>query len=183
MLNYPQLAAILGGLKPPLSDAVVAARLAPCLVETWLNDYARVFKDYDVVETKDAGFSYLFDLSAQRLIAAWGLSKGKDQSPRSIIATRMKGHPLTNTVGGRRYHRGHAVPHTLGGRTDINLVPQLGVVNSGPFQELERLAAATPGSLYFSYWSYSDPLTQRPSGVEQGCLIAGSAPKIVDFRN
>jgi hypothetical protein len=183
MLNYPNLAAIVQGLKPPLNDAVVTSRLAPCLVQSWLNDYGRVNDTYDVVETKDQGFSYLFDIATERLIAAWGLSKGKDTSPRAIIATRMKGHPLTNTVGGKRYHRGHALPHTMGGRADINLVPQLGLINTGPFQELERLAVATPGSLYFIYWSYPNSRTQRPSGVEQGCLVAGSIPKIVNFRN
>jgi hypothetical protein len=30
---------------------------------------------------------------------------------------------------GKQYHRGHVVPHTLGGGTDINLVPQLGKIN------------------------------------------------------
>lgn len=161
----------------------MVSRLAPYLVQAWLSDYGRVTPEYDAVETKDAGFSYLFDIAAQRLIAAWGLSTGKDASPRAIIATRMKGHPLTNIVGGKRYHRGHAIPHTMGGRTDINLVPQLGAINSGVFQELERLAVSMPGSLYFSYWSYPDRRAQRPSGVEQGCLIAGSSPKIVNFGN
>jgi len=183
MLNYPHLAATLKALRPPLTEAVVNSTLAPRLVEAWLNDYARSAGNYDIVETKSDGFSYLFDISAERLIAAWGLSKGKDASPRSIIATRMKGHPLTNMVGGKRYHRGHAIPHTMGGRTDINLVPQLGLINSGRFQELERLAVATPGSLYFTYWRYPDARTQRPSGVEQGCLIAGSAPNIADLQN
>ena len=183
MLNYPNLSAILKRFQPPLTEAFVVSELAPILVEAWLNDYCRVTPTYDAVETKDEGFSYLFDIAAERLIAAWGLSKGKDTSPRAIIATRMKGHPLTNIVGGKRYHRGHAVPHTMGGRTDFNLVPQLGTINSGAFQELERLAVSTPGSLYFSYWSYPDPRVQRPSGVEQGCLIAGSTPKIVNFGN
>jgi hypothetical protein len=183
MLNYPNLTTILRGLRPPLTEAVATSRLAPCLVETWLNDYTRSAGSYDIVETKVDGFFYLFDIPPGRLIAAWGLSKGKDASPRAIIATRMKGHPLTNTVGGKRYHRGHAIPHTMGGRTDINLVPQLGLINSGRFQELERLAVATPGSLYFTYWRYPDARTQRPSGVEQGCLIAGSAPNIADLQN
>jgi hypothetical protein len=138
---------------------------------------------YEVVETSDGGFHYLFDIQAERLIAAWGLSKGKDTAPRSIIASRMKGHPSTNLVGGKRYHRGHAIPHTLGGRTDINLVPQLGVINSGPFQDFERKAVATPGSLYFTYWSYPDAKTQRPSAVQQGLLIGGEAPDLVEFRN
>ncbi|WP_426425280.1 hypothetical protein [Bradyrhizobium genosp. A] len=183
MPNYSNLSAILQGLRPPLTEAVVVSQLAPRLVQAWLNDYGRITPEYDAVETKDAGFSYLFDIVTERLIAAWGLSKGKDASPRAIIASRMKGHPLTNTVGGKRYHRGHAIPHTMGGRTDINLVPQLGAINSGVFQELERLAVSTPGSLYFSYWSYPDRRVQRPSGVEQGCLIAGSTPRIVNFGN
>jgi hypothetical protein len=183
MRNYATVTAILKGLRPPLTEAVALSSLGPCLVETWLNDYGHATGHYDAVETRDHGFSYLFDISAKRLIAAWGLSKGKDESPRAIIATRMKGHPLSNSVGGKRYHRGHAVPHTMGGRTDINLVPQLGVINSGPFQELERLAVATPGSLYFTYWFYPDYRTQRPSEVEQGHLIAGSSPRIVSFRN
>jgi hypothetical protein len=80
-----------------------------------LNNYARLAPEYDVVEAKDEGFFYLFDIAAERLIAAWGISRGNDVSPRAIIATRMKGHPLTNVVVGKRYHREHAVPHTMGG--------------------------------------------------------------------
>ncbi|HEX4768984.1 MAG TPA: hypothetical protein VH414_22185 [Lichenihabitans sp.] len=75
MRNYATLTAILQGLRPPLTEAIVTSRLAPSLVETWLNDYGRVTGEYDVVETQDEGFFYLFDVSAGRLIAAWGLSK------------------------------------------------------------------------------------------------------------
>jgi len=183
MLTYPHLAPMLRGMTPPLNEGVVTSMLAPCLVDAWLNDYARFDTNYDIVETRVDGFFYLFDIAAERLIAAWGLSKGKDTSPRAIIARRMKGHPLTNIVGGKRYHRGHAIPHTMGGRTDINLVPQLGLINSGRFQKLEQLAVATPGSLYLSYWRYPDTRSQRPSSVEQGCLIAGSDPNIDDLQN
>jgi hypothetical protein len=58
MLNYPNLSMILQGLRPPLTEAVVVSRLTPVLVQSWLNDYGRVTPKYDVVETKDAGFSY-----------------------------------------------------------------------------------------------------------------------------
>lgn len=183
MPHYERLTAMLRAMKPPLTETVVSNQLAPLLIDLWLADYCKVAPAYDVVETKDQGCSYLFDVAAERLIAAWGLSSGKDTSPRTIIATRMKGHPLINTVGGKRYHRGHAIPHTMGGRTDINLVPQLGTINSGPFQEIERLAVSTPGSLYFSQWSYPDDRSQRPSGVEQGCLVAGGSPKVARFQN
>ena len=89
MLKYSSLTATLKGLRPPLTEPVVSSVLAPRLVDIWLNDYGRVTGDYEVVETKNEGFSYLFDISAERLIAAWGLSRGKDLSPRTIIATRM----------------------------------------------------------------------------------------------
>jgi hypothetical protein len=180
---YPNLLGILQASRAPLTDFDVASKIAPYLIAIWLDDYGRSTQNYDVVETKDGGFSYLFDILSGRLIAAWGLSKGKDTSPRSIIATRMKGHPLTNTVNGKRYHRGHAIPHTMGGRTDINLVPQLGAINSGPFQERERKAVATTGSLYFTYWSYPDAENQRPAAVQQGFLEAGIAPDIFNFTN
>jgi hypothetical protein len=181
--KYPGLFGIMQCLPSPLTDFAVTSQIGPYLIAVWLEDYGRVALNYDVVETKDGGFSYLFDILAERLIAAWGLSKGKDISSRSIIATRMKGHPLANIVGGRRYHRGHAIPHTMGGRTDINLVPQLGAINSGQFQEFERKAVAIPGSLYFTYWSYPRARTQRPSAVQQGFLVGGSSPSIVEFQN
>ena len=185
--DYPTLAVDLKVRRGPLTEAEVASVFAPRFVDVWLADYGRNTPDYDAVETRDAGFThvffYLFDIAAGRLIAAWGLSKGKNVSPRSVIASRMKVHPLTNTVNGKRYHRGHAIPHTLGGSTDINLVPQLGAINSGPFQRLEQLAVNTPGSLYFSYWRYPDATDQRPCGVEQGCLIAGRNPEIESFGN
>ena len=73
------------------------------------------------------------------------------------------------------YHRGHAIPHTLGGPTDINLVPQLGRINVGQFRTLEKRAVATPGSLYFTYWSYArtraagrSSASQTPVAVDQG---------------
>jgi hypothetical protein len=87
----------------------------------------------------------------------------------------MAGHPLS---AGRHYHRGHAIPHTLGGPTDINLVPQVGKVNIGPFRPLERKAVATPGSLYFTYWKYRGNSSQTPTGVDQGLFIAGGAADV-----
>ena len=86
----------------------------------------------------------------------------------------MAGHPLS---AGGLYHRGHAIPHTLGGPTDINLVPQLGAINIGPFRALERQAVATPGALYFTYWQYSGQ-SQTPIAVDQGLVVPGQMPVI-----
>lgn len=142
--------------------------VVPYLIEEWLSDYDAAFPQSDVVETTTAGFSYLFDIRSGRLLAAWGFSQGKHTGARD--KSRMAGHPLS---AGSHYHRGHAIPHTLGGPTDINLVPQLGSVNVGPFRELERLAVATPGALYFTYWRYGAGPSQVPIGVEQGVYIPG----------
>jgi DNA/RNA non-specific endonuclease len=138
------------------------------LTDAWLDHYARTSPSTDVVQTSAGNFSYLFDIASERLIAAWGVSQGRHAGARD--SSRMAGHPLS---AGALYHRGHAIPHTLGGPTDINLVPQLGAVNIGKFRPLERQAVATPGSLYFTYWRYALRRTQTPSGVDQGLLVPG----------
>ena len=99
----------------------------------------------------------------------------------------MAGHPLS---AGSLYHRGHAIPHSLGGATDINLVPQLGMINTGPFRALERRAVATPGSLYFTYWTYAGAQHSRyghsgqtPAGVDQGLLVPGERPVVSSHWN
>jgi hypothetical protein len=155
------------------ADAATAFQevVTPLLIALWANDYCHRFASCELLETSVGGFSYLFDVSTERLVAAWGISQGKSGVARKEIATRMRGHPLAN---GGTYHRGHAIPHTLGGSTDINLVPQLGKINSGPFQALERLAVSRPGALYFTYWLYAPGDSQVPIGVEQGLLSPGA---------
>jgi hypothetical protein len=159
-------------MKAVNAGAEFGDQVIPYLVDEWLADYARSGSPSDIVETTASGFSYLFDIAQERLIAAWGISGGRHGEARD--KARMAGHPLSD---GPLYHRGHAIPHTLGGPTDINLVPQLGAVNVGPFRALEKRAVATPGALYFTYWMYSD-LSQKPHGVEQGLLCPGSPPDI-----
>ncbi len=177
MAEYPRLEGLLRAVNPRAPNAGLSNKVVPYLVEVWLDDYARTERKANVVETTASGFSYLFDLNPDRLrvIAAWGISKGRHGEPRD--KARMRGHPLS---AGELYHRGHTIPHSLGGPCDINLVPQLGKVNTGPFRELEKNAVATPGSLYFTYWIYArnDPTRQTPARVEQGLLIAGHSPQI-----
>ena len=92
----------------------------------------------------------------------------------------MRGHPRG---GGSLYHRGHAIAHTLGGSTDINLVPQMGSVNIGPFRALERQAVRTPGALYFSYWMYRSATIQRPHRVDQGLVAPEQDPDVRTHAN
>jgi hypothetical protein len=142
------------------------------LANRWVDDYARSSGNADIVETEAAGFCYLFDIFAKRLIAAWGLSQGRHSGDRDN--SRMSGHPLS---AGPLFHRGHAIPHRLGGGADINLVPQLGSVNVGDFRKLENLAVKNAGALYFTYWQYLGR-RQTPFAVDQGLLIAGQSPNI-----
>lgn len=145
------------------------------LKATWAEEYRRGYAQARIVETDLDGFGYLFDTAAQRIVAAWGVSGGPHHAARD--KSRMAGHPLSQ---GPLYHRGHAIAHSLGGGTDINLVPQLGRLNIGPFRALERLAADNPGSLYFTYWLYDGTAGdgQTPSAVEQGLLTAGCRPDV-----
>jgi hypothetical protein len=177
MLDYSHVPKL-----PRSVDASDAGSYTPAidaLVELWLDDYNSRTPSLDIVETRNGDFSYLFDIKHARLIAAWGVSRGRHAGERD--RSRMAGHPKG---AGKRYHRGHAIPHSLGGLTDINLVPQLGVINVGPFRELERLAVATPGALYFTYWLYGRSATsQKPVGVEQGLIRPGLPSEFRPHRN
>jgi hypothetical protein len=178
MAQYPRLAGLVRTVDPRSPDQGFSAKVVPYLVEVWLDDYARAGQKTEIVETTVAEFCYLFDIATERLIAAWGIGKGRHGGARD--ASRMAGHPLS---AGPLYHRGHAIPHTLGGPTDINLVPQLARVNIGPFRPLEKKAVATPGSLYFTYWTYHGLPGQTPIGVDQGLLQAGQPPQITHHGN
>jgi hypothetical protein len=173
MPAYLRLTQLVAGVTADTSEAIFSTQVVPYLIDVWLTDYERFAGETDIVETTVSSFSYLFDIAAERLIAAWGISKGRHGAPRD--RSRMAGHPLST---GPLYHRGHAIPHTLGGPTDINLVPQRGSVNVGPFRALERQAVATPGSLYFTYWMYRRLADQTPVSVEQGLLAPGRPPDI-----
>jgi hypothetical protein len=178
MLDYSKFNSLVMSLDSGSAERVFADRVIPALVDAWLDDYTRSSPSANIVETTAGGFSYLFDIAHERLIAAWGISRGAHGAPRD--KSRMAGHPLS---AGPHYHRGHAIPHSLGGPTDINLVPQLGSVNVGPFRRLEREAVASPGALYFTYWRYGRPDAQTPNGVEQGLLRPGAAPRISRHAN
>jgi len=185
MAQYPRLTGLLRAVDPRSPNDGFTKTIVPYLVEVWLDDYSSPSHAPEIVETRVSEFSYLFDIGAERLIAAWGISRGRHGGARD--ASRMAGHPLS---AGSLYHRGHAIPHTLGGPTDINLVPQLGRINIGPFRPLEKKAVATPGAFYFTYWTYFGAVHgrggtpgQTPTGVDQGLLIAGQLPQITHHGN
>ena len=176
--DLPRLASLLGSIDPANADADFNVDIVPYLTGVWLDSYTATTANWEIVQVSVEGFSYLFDVVTGRLVAAWGVSRGRHGGARP--ASRMAGHPLS---AGPRYHRGHAIPHTLGGGTDLNLVAQLGSVNIGPFRPLERQAVATPGSLYFTFWIYGPGDGQTPNAVEQGLLVHGQRPDIRTHTN
>src|SRR5947208_8685347 len=111
MAQYPRLAALVLAVDPHSPAEGFTRNVIPYLVEVWVDDYGRASqRKTEIVETRASEFSYLFDIASERLIAAWGISKGRHAGARD--ASRMAGHPLS---AGPHYHRGHAIPHTLGG--------------------------------------------------------------------
>ena len=50
--------------------------VAEYLIGVWIDDYLETADEAEIVETSSGGFSYLFDIAAERLLAAWGVSRG-----------------------------------------------------------------------------------------------------------
>jgi hypothetical protein len=183
MPDYPGLQARVDIIGSDPADENRWNDVVDYLMDVWTDRYAASVPDCEVVKVVDSG-SYLFDCNAERLIAAWAVSRGGPVEKRD--KRRMAGHPLGAGAG---YHRGHAIPHSMGGPMDINLAPQLARVNVGPFRKLERKAVALPGSLYFTYWIYAHDaragqyLSQKAIAVEQGLLVAGQQAELCLFVN
>lgn len=153
-------------------------RVVPYLQQVWIADYLLHTMEHEIVAVGLDRFSYLYDTLGSRLVAAWTISQGPIGHERD--KSRMQGHPLTARPG---YHRGHVIPHQLGGLCDINLVNQRGSLNIGEFRRLERLAVANPGALYFTYWQYASAIDDTPAFVDQGLLIPGQPADIVTHAN
>ena len=150
----------------------IVADLPADLLSLWCDDYAATSPGAEMVsvDLKDAGstLTYLFDIHLERTIVAYGVPVFATHRRDS---SRMAGHPNS---AGPNYHRGHLIAHSIGGGTDINLVPQLGKLNIGQFRILERRvrALAKQGStcLYFVRPIYTGPL-QNPAEFEQGVIV------------
>jgi len=177
---YPELSSLLGTASSAnLWASCLTAKIIPCLVQAWLRHYRMALSDGQVVEVNLDPFSYLFDIGPDRLIAAWGISRGRFPGDRPD--SRIKGYPVSMRPV---YHAGHAAPHRLGGGADINLAAQFGSLNTGAFRELENRAVKTPGSLYFTYWLYGTSLqAQTASRIQQGLLTRGAPADIKLFKN
>lgn len=122
---------------------------------------------------KDGAVSTMFDLQPKgsrtedRVVAVWGLSKAEPADTRDTgrMAGFLKG-VWSAAYPGR--DRGHFFAHTMGGGTDINLFPQIASVNrGGEWREMERYAAAHPGTFSFIRPLY-DGSGWTPAALEYG---------------
>jgi hypothetical protein len=164
-LDYSAIRSHLVAGVPSLAD-FVRYQLPRQLSAMWVKAYLEAFPEAEIVSIRLETLDYLFDLTAERNIAAYTVTIGRNTAARD--RARMAGHPKAE---GKQYHRGHMIPHSGHGGTDINLFSQLGSVNTGQFRELEERAVANPGSFYFVRLLYPhDSRLQRPAFVEQGLL-------------
>jgi hypothetical protein len=173
-LDYGELETQIAGLPPAGLAVFLQHELPQRLSDMWCAAYISFCPEAEIVTVELDSFSYLFDLTTERNIAAYGVMRGKQA--RSRDRSRMAGFPKAE---GKDYHRGHLIPHGGHGGTDINLFIQLGSVNVGPFRELEKRAVARPGSFYFVRLLYTTA-SQRPNFVEQGLLT--DAPAKLEVR-
>jgi hypothetical protein len=138
-----------------ISDENLASRLS----DGWTASYRHRTAVAELVEIDQGELTYLFDLAGQRLIGAYGRAVlNADRRP----GARMRGFPLP--ASRNDLVRGHLVAHSLGGGTDINLIPQSAALNiGGPWRRLERLAHANPGCFLAIEATYEDDTTQTPA--------------------
>ena len=160
----------------------IVSDISSQLVPLWCDDYYRSHPRANLVEVtlndSPACYSYLFDIELQRNIVAWGIPTF---ASHQRDAARMAGHPHS---AGPDYHRGHLMAHSIGGGTDINLVPQLGRLNIGQFRRIERmvrqLGKENVRCFYFVRTIYTDN-SQMPALFEQ-CVIQSSGTITYDLQ-
>ena len=164
------------------ADAFNSA-LLDALPDLWCEQYRAMPNDrVDIVQLNDGTYEFLFDLVAERVVAAFGTS---GYNPGRRDSSRMAGF-LPRTDGmtyrerffashGHRYDRGHFMSHRQAGGLDINLFPQRADVNQGhsargkKYRAMETEAATHRNTFVFSRPLYDDR-TWVPAELEYGLL-------------
>jgi DNA/RNA non-specific endonuclease len=123
----------------------------------------------ELVEVEQDELTYLFDIAMQRVVGVYG----KPKPPADAYpSTRMRGFPLPADETSRLI-RGHLVAHSLGGGTDINLIPQNRRLNmSGGWRRLERLAQRRPDA-FVAVAAIYDDASQTPARLAYVVAVDG----------
>lgn len=165
------------------------------LTDAWCDAYRRMPNDgVELVEFADRGFRFVFDLVAERVVVAFGVS-APTQERRDAArmagflagSTGRRSDPGQGSAGladlgfrdrffelrGDSYDRGHFISHKQGGGLDVNLFPQRSDINQGrstlgrEYRAMERRCAARSGVFCFSRPVYSDE-SWVPSELDYG---------------
>lgn len=176
-------------------DAFNAALFAP-LADAWCERYQGMPNDgIEIVQLNDGTYEFLFDIVAERVVAAFGTSL---YNPGRRDSTRMGGF-LPRTDGmtyrerffashGHRYDRGHFMSHRQAGGLDINLFPQRADINQGhsalgkQYRAMEREAVMHRNTFVFSRPLYDDR-TWVPVELEYGLIYSQSHIDVKLFPN
>jgi hypothetical protein len=127
----------------------------------WAASYrAATAGDVELVEVDQGQLTYLFDIAHARVVGVYG----RASAPTSDYPkTRMRGFPLPRSA--KHMVRGHLAAHTLGGGTDINLVPQEASLNvSSAWRAFERWAQSRAGAFVAIEVIYADD-SQTPAAL------------------
>lgn len=150
-------------------------------VDGWCDEYRSAASggDAEIVEVTLGLAVYLFDLTLERVVVAYGLS----QPPaKARDVSRMRGFPDVDPSFAARLgtaapaaDKGHFLAHASGGELDINLFPQRRDLNRGwsaqgkRFRRMERWVAERPGTFHFHRPLYADE-SWLPARLEYGLL-------------
>lgn len=173
-------------------DAFVRERLEP----EWVQAYqASTSWATEVLEIRQGELVFLFDAAPtlrpargsgdDRVVAVWGCSRIPEQRRDRARLAGFLPNPLSWSGADR--DRGRFVAHAAGGGIDLNLFPQLSVLNRGRSREgrlwrrMENYAARHPGTPLFVRPVYGDS-SWRPVALELG-LLAGERLWFERFAN
>jgi hypothetical protein len=178
-IDYARVIATLG---PDEANDVIGA----ALLDAVGSHYESLVGDCQLMLFEHGGAHFLFDLAsphdlpqADRTVAAYALTP---VSAAARDANYQRGFPMEPREPDP-VDRGHLIPRLSGGLYGPNLFRQDRALNQGRseqgkrYRELERKAAAEPGSLYFGHLIYQDD-SDYPSEVETGWVHRGA----VEFR-
>ncbi|HEY4249705.1 MAG TPA: hypothetical protein VGM87_00810 [Roseomonas sp.] len=182
-INYPAIMSDLRG--QPL--AAVKDRLAALLPDLWCEAYTTMSRgSVGIVEVPLDSYIYLFDMTRERVVVAYGTSA---PNPEKRDSSRMAGWlgKISDRFRGRG-DKGHGMSHRQGGGLDINLFPQRADVNRGRseqgkhYRALERYCATHAETFCFSRLLY-DNQDWVPNAVEYGVLKGARQFQVERFTN
>ena len=185
-----------GHVRPAALDYAAAAGGAPLipallhdlLPQEWVDTYCGATDaEAQIVQFTDGANHYLFDLVAERVVAAWGESRAaaeaRDRGRQAGFIPRFSRH-----YEGK--DRGHFLSHGQGGLMDVNFFPQVKQVNRGwspagkLYRAMETHAVHHPGTFSFSRPLYArENATWDPEQLEYGLLLPGPTLRAIVFPN